>query len=175
MQGRCFVADDKKTGAKSNPAQCIFDVFGLKFYMTREEAVAVVGFDETGAVSTGVLERTGADSIDLFFDHTGKLWQVKARYNVAELSEGEAMVDKMSKDYRFQTPTCRVAFEVTEDEAGHFVMNVRYTEINLKRSYIHHKMAEGAKLTAEDEKRRVEKSIEDMEEEDYIPTGPMMF
>jgi len=79
----------------------------------------------------------------------------------------------MSEDYRFQTPSARIAFELSEDESGVLFLFIRYSEANLKRIYIHHMMAVGAaKLEAKEE---MEKAIKEKEEEEYIPTGPLIF
>ena len=154
------------------PAQCVFDLYNLRFGMTKEEVSKVLDFAESGHLNEEALLKTGADIIEIFFDHMDRLWQVKAHYKIHDMSEAEALLDRMSKDYRFQTSTSRVAFETVEEE-DHMKLYIRYSEINLKRMYLHHMMAVGAAKIAEAEE--LEKAIKEKEEEEYIPTGPMMF
>jgi hypothetical protein len=169
------VTDEKKPGGEKGPANCVFDVYELRLAMQRPDVAALFDFNSDAELTEKALEGTGADKVELYFDHRDRLWMVKSFYTIAGIAEGEALLDKMSKDYRFQTQSSRVAFDLEETESGGFMLYVRYTEANLKREYIHHKLAEAQNLKAEEEKRRIEKSIEDLEEEDYIPTGPMMF
>lgn len=164
-----------KEGPGKGPAKCIFDMYELRLAMSKTDVSGLFGINSDCEAEESVLEKTGADKVELYFDHRDRLWMVKSFYTIASVAEGEALLDKMSKDYRFQTQSSRVAFDLEETESGSFMLYVRYTEANLKREYIHHKLAEANKLSAEEEKRRIEKSIEELEEEEYIPTGPMMF
>lgn len=157
------------------PARCVFDMYELRLAMLKPDVSGLFGLNSDCEAEEAVLEKTGADKVELYFDHRDRLWMVKSFYTIASVAEGEALLDKMSKDYRFQTQSSRVAFDLEENESGSFMLYVRYTEANLKREYIHHKLAEANNLSAEEEKRRIEKSVEDLEEEEYIPTGPMMF
>ena len=158
---------------KKEPAQCVFDFFNLKFGMTKEEVSNVLDFAESGHINEEANLKIGSEMVELFFDHMDRLWQVKARYRIKDFPEAEALLDRMSKDYRLQTPTSRVAFETMEDDEGHTTLYIRYSEINLKRMYLHHMMALGAVKLAEEEK--IKKSLEEAEQEEYIPTGPLMF
>jgi len=159
---------------KQSAAQCIFDLYNLRFGMSRKEVSEVLSLAESGHVNEEALLKVGASMIHLLFDHQDHLWQVKADYLIDDVDEAEALLDRMSKDYRFQTPSSRVAFELNEDiKVGPKTLAVRYTEINLKRIYLHHLMAVGAVKIAEEEK--IKKSVEEVEQEEYIPTGPMMF
>ncbi|MBI5189292.1 MAG: hypothetical protein HZA22_01260 [Nitrospirae bacterium] len=160
--------------AKKSPAQCVFDLYNLKFGMTRKEAEDVFDFSEAGELNRDAVLRLGADMVELFFDNLDRLWQVKAFYTIHDEAEAEALLERMSKDYRFQTSTSRVAFEVHENESGGTAtLYIRYTEINLKRMYLHHMMALGAVKIAEAEE--MARAIKEKEEEEYIPTGPLMF
>ena len=163
-----------KTVTSKTPAQCVFDRFDLKFGMKKDEIARVLEFEEeTGLLRKGSLEKAGAEMVELFFDHLDRLWQVKALYPVESTGDAQAMLEKMSTDYRFQTPSARIAFDLSEEEAGVSRLSIRYTEANLKRIYLHHLMAVGAaKLAAAEE---MEKAIKEKEEEEYIPSGPMMF
>ena len=163
----------KKSAEKKSPAQCIFDLYDLRFGMKKEDVEKVFTVNEDGYVSGEALEKAGATKIEMVFDHLDRLWQVRANYIISGVEEAEALLERMSKDYRFHTPTSRVAFELNEDNPEASTLNIRYTEINLKRIYIHHMMAVGAAKLAEEEERQ--KLIKEKEEEEYIPTGPMMF
>lgn len=166
----------KKTAApkeKRSPAQCIFDLYNLRFGMTKEEVSRVLAFSEEGIVGKDTLLKAGATEIEMLFDHLDRLWQVRANYIISGIAEAEALLERMSKDYRFHTSTSRVAFELNEDNPDANTLNVRYTEINLKRVYLHHMMALGAAKIAEEEER--EKLVKEKEEEEYIPTGPLIF
>jgi len=143
--------------------------------MDRDEARKHVTFDDDNLVSKPDLEKIGAREAILFFEHTGRLWQVKTYYTIKDIIEAEALVEEMSKDHRFQTPTSRVGFEVTQDEDGYITLYIRYTEINMKREYIHHQIALGRASQEEDDKRRSEELVKQMEEEEDIPTGPLIF
>ena len=121
----------------------------------------------------GSLDKAGAEMVELFFDHLGRLWQVKALYPVDDSEHARAILEKMSEDYRFQTPSARIAFELNEVEGGGAKLFIRYSEANLKRIYLHHMMAVGAAKLAKAEE--MEKAIKEKEEEEYIPSGPMMF
>lgn len=159
---------------KKEPAQCVFDLYNLKFGMTKEETEKVLDFAESGHLNEEALLKMGADLVELFFDNLDRLWQVKAYYTIHDEAEAEALLERMSQDYRFQTPTSRVAFEVHEnEEGGTATLYIRYTEINLKRMYLHHMMAVGAAKIAEAEE--LAKAIKEKEEEEYIPTGPLIF
>ena len=154
-------------------AQCIFDLYDLRFGMQKEEVAKLFTVNAEDEAEGEALERANADKIMLTYDHEGRLWQVKAYYRVSSHEEAEALLEKMSRDYRFQTPTARVAFELLAKADGPTQLYVRYTEINLKRMYIHHMMALGAAKKAEAEE--MERAIKEKEEEEYIPTGPRMF
>ena len=157
------------------PAKCVFEVYDLKFGMKKDEVSAVLEFeDETGLLRKGSLDKAGAEMVELFFDHLDRLWQVKAIYPVESAEVAQAILEKMSQDYRFQTPSARVAFDLSEAEGGGGSrLSIRYTEANLKRIYLHHLMAVGAaKLAAAEE---MEKAIKEKEEEEYIPSGPLIF
>ena len=159
---------------KKSPAQCIFDLYNLRFGMTKKEVATVLDFAESGHINETALLKAGATMIQLFFDHLDRLWQVRADYIIDGITEAEDLLDRMSKDYRFHTATSRVAFELDEEGAAASSLAVRYTEINLKRIYLHHMMDLGAQKSAEEERAR--KALSDAEEEEgYIPTGPMMF
>lgn len=159
---------------KKSPAQCVFDMYNLKFGMTKQEASDVFDFSEAGELNAESVLKLGADMVELFFDNLDRLWQVKAFYTIHDEAEAEVLLERMSKDYRFQTSTSRVAFEVHEKETGGpATLYIRYTEINLKRMYLHHMMALGAVKIAEAEE--MARAIKEKEEEEYIPTGPMMF
>jgi len=160
---------------KKNPAQCVFDLFNLRFGMSRAEVVEVVGMVEDDSLAPASVKKAGADTVEAYFDHLDRMWQVKATYTIDNVAEAEALLDRMSKDYRFQTPSSRVAFEITEMEGGKKSFGIRYTEINLKRVYIHHMMALGAAAKAEEEQRQLAKTVAEMEDEEYIPTGPLIF
>jgi hypothetical protein len=152
--------------------QSIFDVYGLKFGMKKEVVAAKVEVLEGGEVGEANLAALGADSIRLFFDHEDRLWQVKAVYPVSSPEEAEEILERMSKDYRFQTPSSRVAFDITDPKEDVALLSIRYSEANMKRAYFHHMMALGAeKLAAEEGKKKAE--IE--EDDEYIPNGPLIF
>ncbi len=153
----------------------MFDYYGLKFGMTKEEVAALFYYDDNHEVAAEAARKVGADRVELYFDHRGWLWQVKSWYTIKGQGEAEALVDRMSRDYRFQTPSSRVAFELDKNDAGDYTLYIRYSDAFIKREYIHHKLAEAEKLRAEEEKRSIAKSVEEIEEEEYIPTGPMMF
>ena len=159
--------EDKKTGKK-----CIFDFYNFKFGMKKEEVSAVVEFSPEGLVGETGLSALGAESIQLFFDHEDRLWQVKARYQVSSEAEAEEILDSMSKDYRFQTPSSRVAFELDDPKDGVAILSIRYSEANMKRIYLHHMMALGAAKIAEEEGK---KKAEQESDDEYIPTGPLIF
>ncbi len=159
--------EDKKTAKK-----CIFDHYNLKFGMEKEEISAVVESSPEGLVGEAGLAALGAEFIQLFFDHEDRLWQVKAEYRVSNESEAEEILESMSKDYRFQTPSSRVAFELGDPENGAATLSIRYSEANMKRIYLHHMMAIGAAKLAE--KEGGEKT-EQAEDDEYIPTGPLIF
>ncbi len=159
--------EDRKTGKK-----CIFDHYNLKFGMKKEEVSALVEFSGEGIVGDAGLLALGAEFAQLFFDHEDRLWQVKANYHVASESEAEEILDSMSKDYRFQTPSSRVAFELGDPENGVAILSIRYSEANMKRIYLHHMMALGAAKLAEEEGR---KKAENEADDEYIPTGPLIF
>ncbi|MGC2424873.1 MAG: hypothetical protein WA666_11045 [Nitrospirota bacterium] len=152
--------------------QSIFDLYDLKFGMNKEAVAARVEILEGGKVGDVNLAALGADSIRLFFDHEDRLWQVKAVYPVSSPEEAEEILERMSKDYRFQTPSSRVAFDLTDPKEEVALLSIRYSEANMKRAYFHHMMALGAeKLAAEEGKKKAE-----MEEDDeYIPNGPLIF
>lgn len=153
----------------------MFDFYGLKFGMTKEDVAKLLDFNDDHEVAPEAAAKVGADKVELYFDHRGWLWQVKSWYTIKGQEEAEALVDRMSKDYRFQTASSRVAFELDKNETGDYTLYIRYSDAFIKREYIHHKLAEAEKLRAEEEKRRIEKSVEEIEDEEYIPTGPMMF
>jgi hypothetical protein len=152
--------------------QSIFDIYALKFGMKKEDVAARVEILEGGEVGEANLAALGADSISLFFDHEDRLWQVKAVYPVSSPEEAEEILERMSQDYRFQTPSSRVAFELSDPKDDVALLSIRYSEAFMKRAYFHHMMALGAeKLAAEEGKKRAE-----MEEDDeYIPNGPLIF
>jgi hypothetical protein len=152
--------------------QSIFDVYDLKFGMKKEDVAAKVELLPGEEVGEKDLEALGASSIRLFFDHLDRLWQVKAVYPVSSPEEAEEILERMSKDYRFQTPSSRVAFELTDPKEDVALLSIRYSEAFMKRAYFHHMMALGAeKLAAEEGKKKAE-----MEEDDeYIPNGPLIF
>ncbi len=159
--------EDKKT-----VKACIFDHYNLKFGMKKEEVSAVVEFSSEGIVGEAGLSALGAAFVQLFFDHEDRLWQVKAEYRVLNEAEAEEILESMSKDYRFQTPSSRVAFELGDPENGVAILSIRYSEANLKRIYLHHMMALGAAKLAEKEGRE---KAEQAEDDEYIPTGPLIF
>ena len=165
-------ADEKIKMAKG-PAQCVFDLYNLKFGMARGDVARVLDLAESGHLGEEAALKAGADAVELLFDNLDRLWQVKAYYSIRDMAEAEELLDRMSKDYRFQTPTSRVAFETALDDPDHIKLYIRYTEINLKRAYLHHMMAVGAAKIAEAEE--MERAIREKEEEEYIPTGPTMF
>jgi len=158
---------------RKSPAQCIFDLYDLKFGMNRAAVTGLLDLTDENQLLEKQLKKAGASMIELFFDHLDRLWQVKAWYPIMDEYEAEALLDRMSKDYRFQTPSARIAFELSESDNGQKTLYIRYTEANFKRMYLHHMMAVGAaKLEAEEERARI---IKEKEEEEYIPTGPLMF
>ncbi len=165
----------KTTGEKTvkGPAQCVFDLYNLRFGMTKDEVSKVLDYAESGHLHEEALLKIGAEMVELFFDHMDRLWQVKAQYSIRDMVEAEVLLDRMSKDYRFQTATSRIAFETEEADPEHMKLSIRYSEINFKRMYLHHMMAVGAAKIAEAEE--MEKAIREKEEEEYIPTGPLMF
>lgn len=155
-----------------NTTESIFDLYDLKFGMKKEAIAARVEILEGGEVGDINLAVLGAQSVRLFFDHEDRLWQVKATYPVSSPEEAEEILERMSRDYRFQTPSSRVAFELTDPKEEVALLSIRYSEAFMKRAYFHHMMALGAeKLAAEEGKKKAE-----MEEEDeYIPNGPLIF
>lgn len=158
---------------KKGPAQCVFDLYNLKFGMSRDEILKILSLAESGHMDAAALNKAGAEEVECFFDHEERLWQVKAKYPMSGPEEAEALLEKMSKDYRFQTPSARIAFDLTTEADGTAMLSIRYTEANLKRMYIHHMMAVGAaKLAAAEE---MERAIREKEEEEFIPTGPLIF
>ena len=160
----------------AEPAQCVFDLYNLKFGMVKDEINNLRDESESGQSSfmnAKSISKAGAESVELFFDHEGRLWMAKARYLVNSPAEAEEMLEKMSQDYRFQTPSARIAFDLEDGEGGRQVLSVRYTEANMKRVYLHHMMAVGAAKLAKTEE--AEKAIKDKEEEEYIPSGPLIF
>ncbi|MHB8173766.1 MAG: hypothetical protein ACYDFU_04820 [Nitrospirota bacterium] len=161
------MGEDKKTGKK-----CIFDKYDLKFGMKKEDVSAAVEFSAGGLVGERNLAALGAELIQLFFDHEDRLWQVKAEYQVSNEAEAEEILDRMSKDYRFQTPSSRVAFELSDPEDGVAILSIRYSEANMKRIYLHRMMALGAEKLAK-EKGKEKAAPED--DDEYIPTGPLIF
>jgi hypothetical protein len=168
------VSEDKVKGPANSP-KCIFDVYGLKFGMSKEKVGAMFGFNDQHEVAEEAVKAIGADKAELYFDHRGWLWQVKVWYTITGQEVAEELVDRMSKDYRFQTASSRVAFELDKNEDGNYTLYIRYSDAFMKREYIHHKLAEAEVLRAKEEKEKAEKSVEEIEEEEYIPTGPMMF
>jgi hypothetical protein len=163
----------KEGHPKKGPAQCVFDLYDLKFGMTRGEILKILELAESGHMGESALKKAGAEEVECFFDHEDRLWQVKAKYPMSGPDEAEALLERMSQDYRFQTPSARIAFDLTARSDETAVLSIRYTEANLKRIYIHHLMAVGAaKLAAAEE---MERAIREKEEEEYIPTGPLIF
>jgi len=174
LERRYKVSEGKVSGCKNTPC-CIFDAYGLKFGMSKEDVRAMFEFNDQHDVSEDALKAIGADRAELFFDHRGWLWQAKVWYTITGQEVAEELVDRMSRDYRFQTASSRVAFELDKNEDGNYTLYIRYSDAFMKREYIHHKLAEAEVLRAEEEKKKAEKSVEEIEEEEYIPTGPMMF
>ncbi len=155
-------------------AQCIFDLYAdLKFGMTKEELTKLFPLDKDNMAVGEPLKKAYAEKIEFIFDHHDRLWMVKAYYFINSHPEAEALLERMSQDFRFQSPSCRVAFDLEEHKGGPDTLNVRYTELNRKRNYIHHMMAVGAAMREAEEER--ERLIKEKEEEEYIPTGPLMF
>jgi hypothetical protein len=166
MEGRCNL-DEK------NMAQCIFDLYDLKFGMTKEEVAKLIPMNEDLTAGEEPLKKAYAQSIEFVFDHHDRLWQVRAAYFVNSHPEAEELLERMSQDFRFQTPTCRVAFDLDNQKEGPDTLTVRYTELNRKRNYYHHMMAVGAAMKeAEEDRARI---IKEKEEEEYIPSGPLVF
>ena len=154
-------------------AQCIFDLYDLKFGMSKEEVAKLLPMNDDLTAGEEPLKRAYAQSIEFVFDHHDILWQVRASYYVNNHAEAEELLERMSKDFRFQTPTCRVAFDMENQAEGPDTLTVRYTELNRKRTYIHHMMAVGAAMKeAEEDRARI---IKEKEEEEYIPSGPLVF
>jgi hypothetical protein len=157
--------------------KCVIQEFDLRFGMTKEEVGKKVKLNEDNELTGDDLKRLGADKVILFFEHTGRLWLLKSYYNIADEAVAEALVERMSTDHRFQTPTSRISFDVTNLEGSKDgkVLYVRYTEINMKREYIHHQIALGRATQEEEDRARSDKLVKQMEEEEDIPTGPLIF
>jgi hypothetical protein len=165
-EGRCDLDEKSK-------AQCIFDIYDLKFGMSREEVAKLLPLMEDSTAGEEALKRAYAQKIEFIFDHHDMLWMVKAYYYIDSHPEAEALLERMSQDFRFQTPSCRVAFDLEEHSGGPDTLNIRYTELNRKRNYIHHMMAVGAAMKeAEEDRARI---IKEKEDEEYIPSGPLVF
>lgn len=157
-----------------SPAQCIFDIYDLKFGMKRAAVEELFAIGPEDFLKEEQLLKAKAQWIQLFFDHEDRLWQVKASYLMSGPEEAEALLEAMSRNYKFQTPSARVAFEIGDLDGNNMAeLKIRYTEANLKRVYLHHLMAVGAAKIAEAEE--MEKAIREKEEEEYIPTGPLIF
>lgn len=124
-----------------NTTESIFDLYDLKFGMKKEAIAARVEILEGGEVGDINLAVLGAQSVRLFFDHEDRLWQVKATYPVSSPEEAEEILERMSRDYRFQTPSSRVAFELTDPKEEVALLSIRYSEAFMKRAYFHHMMA----------------------------------
>ena len=154
-------------------AICIFDRYDIKFGMRKEEVSKLIEYDSKGEVTGEALTEICARNVDFLFDHNERLWQVKAWYLIKGVAEAEALLERMSNDFRFQTPSVRVAFDLTKTGEDTETLEVRYTEINIKRNYIHHMLAVAESMKVEEEKRA--QLIKDKEDEDYIPTGPLVF
>ena len=154
-------------------AQCIFDLYDLKFGMSKEEVAKLIPMNDDLTAGEVALKKAYAQSIEFVYDHHDILWQVRASYYVNNHEEAEALLERMSQDFRFQTPSCRVAFDMENQKEGPDTLTVRYTELNRKRNYIHHMMAVGAAMKeAEEDRARI---IKEKEEEEYIPSGPLVF
>src|SRR3990172_3678135 len=91
-------------GEKKNPAQCVFDLYNLKFGMKKAAVEELFAVGAEGFLQEEQLLHARAKTIQLFFDHEDRLWQVKASYLLGGPEEAEALLERMSKDYRFQTP-----------------------------------------------------------------------
>lgn len=157
---------------KKSVKKSIFDLYNLKFGMKKGDVAAAVEFLPGGEVGDANLAALGAQFVQLFFDHEDRLWQVKAGYPVSSQDEAEEILEEMSKDYRFQTPSSRVAFDISDPREGVALLSIRYSEATMKRAYFHHMMALGAEKIAEEEGK---KKIEQEEDDEYIPSGPLIF
>ncbi len=170
-------AAKKETAPKQElktSAQCIFDLYDIKFGMKRAAIEELFAIGAEDFLVEEQLLHAKAQWIQLFFDHEDRLWQVKASYLMSGPEEAEALLEAMSRNYKFQTPSARVAFEIGDLDGNNMAeLKIRYTEANLKRVYLHHMMAVGAAKIAEAEE--MEKAIREKEEEEYIPTGPLIF
>ena len=159
---------------KKNPAQCVFDLYNLKFGMKKAAVEELFAVGAEGFLQEEQLLHARAKTIQLFFDHEDRLWQVKASYLLGGPEEAEALLERMSKDYSFQTPSARIAFELGDLDGSNMAeLKIRYTEANLKRVYFHHMMAIGAAMREKEED--IERAAREKEEEEYIPSGPMIF
>jgi len=159
-------------GGGEAPARCVFDLYDLKFGMKRPDIAAVVEMTADDKLDAGPVEKAGAEWVELFFDQEDRLWQVKARYPMESEQAAEALLERMSRDYRLQTPSTMVVFEMNEYEGGGLFLYIRYTEVNLKRMYLRHMMNIGAAKMAQEEEERARR---EREEEEYIPSGPLIF
>jgi len=168
---------DKKAAPKQepgSPAQCIFDIYNLKFGMKKAAVEELFAVDAEGFLQEEQLLKAKAQWIQLSFDHEDRLWQVKASYLMSGPEEAEALLETMSRNYNFQTPSARVAFEIGDLDGNNMAeLKIRYTEANLKRLYLHHMMAVGA--AKREKAEEMEKAIKEKEEEEYIPSGPLIF